>query len=252
MMRAFSLVLVFALLGADPSVLPSPAAVDRVPELVGTWSCRDGHRLPGRLWVRSDRDAYIVDLAIQYPERRLSLHERFRPDNQMHGWRVDTEGQSGFSGIGPAWIGDTWTVDGTVNYPNRGNPAERHVRYERPDDRTLRITRWAGDHPATDVVLCLRGDVPPDESTCIAPNTLAITLAAARPESPAIAAEGTVEILVSLDAASNVVGTKILKSDAAVLNVSALDAARRSLYRTAERDCVPIPSQYVFTVSYSR
>ena len=63
---------------------------------------------------------------------------------------------------------------------------------------------------------------------------------------------GRVEVLVSLDADSHVVATKVRSSSSAILNASALTAARNSTYRTRIVDCVPVAADYVFSVVYTQ
>ena len=90
---------------------------------------------------------------------------------------------------------------------------------------------------------------------CTSPNTAARVIRAAMPQLPAMAQQqgiqGKVEVVVSLDEQSRVVGTKIRSSPSAVLNYSALTAARNSTYRAATVHCVPVAGDYVFTVTYT-
>jgi TonB family protein len=62
---------------------------------------------------------------------------------------------------------------------------------------------------------------------------------------------GTVEVIVSLDAASQVVATRVRSSSSSVLNAAAVAAARASHFRTEMRDCAPIAADYVFRVDFS-
>ncbi len=62
---------------------------------------------------------------------------------------------------------------------------------------------------------------------------------------------GTVEVIVSLDAASRVVATRVRSSASGVLNAAAVAAARASQFRTEVRGCAPIPADYVFRVDFS-
>lgn len=61
---------------------------------------------------------------------------------------------------------------------------------------------------------------------------------------------GIVQVLVSLDADSKVVSATIKASPSVMLNASALSAARRTTYRTAQRDCRPVASDYLFAIDY--
>jgi hypothetical protein len=253
MIRVIAVVLAGALLGASPP--PSPpgsTAGDRVAELTGTWSCRSAYGYPGRLTVSSDGDALAVVDEMRFPSTTRIRHERYRRDASAVGWRAEAEDDYGFAGTGPVWTGLTWRLDGVLRSRRSAGTIPAHVLYERPDDATLRISRWTSN-PSTvsDVELCRRGGVPPDPSICIVPTLPAITLAAAEPEVPPYGSGGTVQVLVSLDADSKVVSAAIKSSPSVTLNASALSAARRSTYRTAQRDCRPVASEYLFTVEYS-
>ncbi|HTD33827.1 MAG TPA: energy transducer TonB, partial [Candidatus Elarobacter sp.] len=90
---------------------------------------------------------------------------------------------------------------------------------------------------------------------CANPNVPATTLNAAQPDTPAIAQQqnisGTVQVIVSLDASSNVIGTKVQSSPSAILNSAALSAARQSKFQTEIRDCKPIAADYIFSVDFT-
>ena len=74
---------------------------------------------------------------------------------------------------------------------------------------------------------------------------------AARPELGPLGGErhvtGIVRVLVSLDAQGRVTDTRIERSDSQLLNRAVLDAAKRSTYQPALRDCTPVPSKYLFS-----
>ncbi len=95
---------------------------------------------------------------------------------------------------------------------------------------------------------------PNVETRCTTPNDVAMVVEAAAPVTPALAMQqgiqGTVRVSVSLDAASKVVGTRILSSPSTLLNEAALSAARRSKYLTAIRDCKPVPIDYILSVEF--
>jgi uncharacterized protein YggE len=61
---------------------------------------------------------------------------------------------------------------------------------------------------------------------------------------------GTVQVVVSLDPGSRVVGTRIQSSPSAILNNAALTAARQSVFQTEIRNCVPIASDVVLNVPF--
>jgi TonB family protein len=80
------------------------------------------------------------------------------------------------------------------------------------------------------------------------------TLHAVEPETPEMAAQqgigGAVNVIVSLDADSRVVGARIQSSPSALLNAAAIAAARASTFRTIVRDCKPVAGDFIFTVVF--
>ncbi|HEX3465073.1 MAG TPA: energy transducer TonB [Candidatus Elarobacter sp.] len=95
----------------------------------------------------------------------------------------------------------------------------------------------------------------PTPQSCQRPNVPATTIRAVEPDTPTIAQQqnisGTVQVIVSLDEQSNIVGTSIQTSPSAVLNNAALAAARQSKFQTEIRDCKPIAARYIFSVEFS-
>lgn len=95
----------------------------------------------------------------------------------------------------------------------------------------------------------------PTPQICVRPNVPATTVRAVEPDTPQIAQQqnisGTVEVIVSLDANSNVTGTRIQSSPSAILNSAALSAARQSKFQTQIRDCKPIPADIIYSVDFS-
>jgi TonB family protein len=91
--------------------------------------------------------------------------------------------------------------------------------------------------------------------SCARPELPAATLHAAEPDTPVIAQQqgisGTVNVIVSLDVQSRVVGTRIQSSPSAALNAAALAAARGSRFRTEIKDCAPVAADYLFSVEFS-
>jgi TonB family protein len=90
---------------------------------------------------------------------------------------------------------------------------------------------------------CARPDIPP------------ATLRAAEPELPALAQQqgigGTVDVVVSLDAASNVIDARVQSSPSRLLDAPALAAASASRFRTEVRDCAPVAAKYLFRVEFA-
>jgi periplasmic protein TonB len=95
----------------------------------------------------------------------------------------------------------------------------------------------------------------PTPQSCARPNVAATTLRAVEPDTPAMAQQqgiqGTVQVIVSLDAASHVTGTRIQSSPSAILNQAAINAAKQSQFQTEIRDCKPIAADYIFSVDFT-
>ena len=89
---------------------------------------------------------------------------------------------------------------------------------------------------------------------CPISNAGPTILRRAAPETPAIAAAqgitGNVDVIVQLDANSNVIGRPVAISGPAVLRYAAISAALASTYRTQITNCAPVPSQYTNTVTF--
>ena len=250
MMRVVGAVVTAALLGASP---PIATTADRVAELSGGWSCRTEYGYPGSLTVSADGDAIVVADETRYPSTTRTRHERYQRDAGSGDWRAESLDDYGFEGGGPAWTGAAWRLDGVMRSRSTGTSVGAHLLYERRDDGTLRVSRWTSNPSgARYVELCRRGGIPPDPSTCVAPDLPAITLTAGEPDVPWLGSEsGTVQVSVALDADSKVVSTKILSSPSAGLTAAALSVARRSTFHTAQRACRAVPSQYLFTVDFN-
>jgi hypothetical protein len=61
---------------------------------------------------------------------------------------------------------------------------------------------------------------------------------------------GNVNVVLQLDSASRVRSMGIMASPSAILNPSALDATRASLFHTQISNCRPMAEKFVFVVSY--
>ena len=94
----------------------------------------------------------------------------------------------------------------------------------------------------------------PTPAPCARPNVAATTLRGARAVAPPMAEQqgiqGSVQVVISLDENSRVVGARIRSSPSAVLNPAALAAARASTFRTEIRDCRPLAADYIYTVEF--
>jgi hypothetical protein len=105
--------------------------------------------------------------------------------------------------------------------------------------------------PAVDA----RDDGPVEPTQCDHPFIAAAVIRAVEPDIPAMAQQqgiaGTVDIAVALGVRNNVEAVAVASSPSAILNASALASARNSVYQTAIAGCKPVPSAYLFSVSYS-
>lgn len=94
----------------------------------------------------------------------------------------------------------------------------------------------------------------PTPAICARPNVAAAIIKPVEPDTPAIAAQqgiyGTVQVVVSLNADSQVTATRIQTSPSAVLNQAALAAARKTTFQTEIRDCRPLAADYIFSVDF--
>ena len=242
-MRALRVLLAIVLLGASPP--PEVPAGDRVPELVGSWTCRNPAGVLSTVTYRTENGAIVAD---EKTPGGAVVHDRFRPE-PGGGWHVDRDtGYVRFSGFGPAWTTGAWVI----------NDSQKHgtvIRYERVVDGTLwRTFSIAGRAPYAGEV-CAKGDVPPDPALCAVSDVPASVVHAMEADPRAAMendAQGRVDVLVSLDAGGRVVNATIKQSASAVLNAASLRSARESTYRPALHDCKPVPSEYTFTVDFFR
>ncbi|HEY6234987.1 MAG TPA: energy transducer TonB [Candidatus Elarobacter sp.] len=95
----------------------------------------------------------------------------------------------------------------------------------------------------------------PTPLSCGRPNVAPATLRAAAPDTPSMAQQqgvtGVVQVVVSLDTQSRIVGTRVQSSPSALLNRAAVNAARDSQFRTEIRNCEPIAADYIFSVDFT-
>jgi TonB family protein len=95
----------------------------------------------------------------------------------------------------------------------------------------------------------------PTPLACARPNVAATTIRPVEPDTPPMAQQqgisGTVQVIVSLNADSKVVGTRVQSSPSSLLNSAALSAARQSTFQTEIRDCKPIAADYIFSVEFN-
>ncbi len=95
----------------------------------------------------------------------------------------------------------------------------------------------------------------PTPLSCARPNVAPATVRAAAPDTPTLAQQqgisGVVQVVVSLDTQSRVVGTHVQSSPSALLNQAALNAARDSQFRTEVKNCEPVAADYIFSVDFT-
>lgn len=259
-MRSLAVLQAVALLAAALVPAPSAAAAapgDQVGTLVGNWTCRDPRGKLTRLAFSANGTALVAHETAPGAGAEVSPPQRYVPDHG--GWLVASVGASRtFSGSAPAWTGATWDIDGSEfaappAYAPR-SVAER-ISYERVDANTIRRTvAYGPEHRFVSGEVCTRGDEPPAPSLCAAHDVPPRVVRAAEPDTPLLAQQqgifGIVRVRVSLDADGMPIAVKVQDSPSAVLNKSAIFAARRSTYEPGLRDCVPVPSDYLFSVSF--
>lgn len=94
----------------------------------------------------------------------------------------------------------------------------------------------------------------PTPAMCARPNLPASVVHAVRGVVSPMAEQqglyGRVDVVVSLDAASRIVGTRVLRSPAGILNQAAITAAQASLFQTEIRNCRTIASDLIYSVDF--
>ena len=101
---------------------------------------------------------------------------------------------------------------------------------------------------------CAR-EAEPAPGACATPLAPARTIQAAVPAPPTTLppqGHAEVRVIVVLDDRSQVMWTRVVRSDWAPFDDAALQAARDSTFRTEIRNCRPVPGEYIFTVRYAR
>lgn len=242
-------------MAATPPPLPSSAVkADHVLGLAGTWTCRavDGSIL--RQTGRRDGDLLDVASDVQSPAgAHFVVDDRFTFDRSAGTWAVRLRGGSpgAAQGTAPPWTGAVWEF-----MTHRTEGPDQRVRYELLPDGDVRLTTA---EPAaalsavwrpTGAELCAPGAEPPPADACVAENFPGVTIEAVRPAIPAPPRlqHGRILVIVSLDEHSDVVAVRIHSSPQEAFNVYALDAARRSIFQTAIRNCKPVAADFVFVI----
>lgn len=242
-----------------PAPFPAVAApADQAGKLLGSWTCRDPRGRLTQLAFGADGTGLVARETAPGAGAEVSPPQRYVPAKA--GWLVTSVGESRtFSGSAPAWTGPTWDIDGrefAAPPAYAPQPVPERISYERIDANTIRRTvAYGPEHRVVGGQVCTRGDEPPSPSLCAAHDVPPRVVRAVEPDTPPLAQQqgisGTVKLIVSLDVDGTPVTIKVRESPSAILNSSAILAARRSAYQPALRDCVPVPSDYLFTVSFS-
>jgi TonB family protein len=251
--RIVSVLLAVVLLGADaPANVPSAApSADRLPALIGNWTCRAPDSTLSTLNVHTDSDAIVADAT----EAGDDVAERFTPDPATGGWRAAVQRRGPWTSLGhaPAWTEQTWTIVATVTrYGTYGNATfSKQTTYDlRPDGTLVRLTSYAGAIEPASGVVCARGNVPPPAEMCAMDDFPPTILHAAQPKIPLNRVNGIVRILVTIDPQGNPIDEKIVESPSSYLNASALSAVKRSRFRPGYHACEPATSTYLFSAEY--
>jgi hypothetical protein len=247
------LVAPLALFGATPSPAPGvpPPAGDRVYALAGSWACRSAEGVIVRSAGVRNGDTVKVHDDVDEAGKRSSFDDRYTFDPAQQRWHV-VSGLGGFSGEAPAWSGNGWTVQGDdVNHV-----ARRMTLDLLPNGdfrRTLFYQNGAGAFVLDTIERCSPGATPPSTGTCIAERYPAATLETTPANGrfiPPNLRHGVVQIVVSLNERSEIVGTRVQSSPDPALNGPALAAARAAKFRTMIMNCKPVGADYIFSVNF--
>jgi hypothetical protein len=125
------------------------------------------------------------------------------------------------------------------------------VSFRKPPDRAAlglilasAILAGCGGNPSAPVI-----------GRCAIPDVEPYVLTAVAPFDPPMAVQegihGPVNVIVSLDARSNVVGAVVQSSPSQLLDAAAIQAAKASTYATRIANCVPVASYIVFVAQFS-
>jgi hypothetical protein len=246
---AYALMLFAATPSPVPAVPGGPAG-DHVYILAGTWTCRTVEGVIVRAGGTRAGDTLTVRNDVERGGKHDSFDDLYVFDPALRRWHVQSA-LGGFGGEASPWTGDSWVVQGQkrdgvdVRMTDELLPGGDFRRTFAYDDKS---PSW---HPFN-VERCTRGSTPPSPDACIAKRYPATTLETVKTEltAPPNSPSGTVQVAVSLDTSSRVVGARILSSPAPELNLAALAEARRTKFRTEIVDCKPIAADYVFSVSF--
>ncbi len=232
---------------------PVPAGGDRVYGLAGTWACRAVEGAIVHSTGVREGDTVKVHDDVDDAGKRASFEDRYVFDAAQHRWHVASD-LGGLHGDASPWLDGTWTIQG-----EDANHVRRRMVLEPLPNGDFRRTLSYEDGPGPFVVLsaerCAAGTTPPPADACIAERYPAATLEAPEPDArfvPNNERRGLVQVVVSLNERSEIVGTRIQTSPFDSLNKPSLDAARAAKFRTAIVNCKPIAADYIFSVRFTR
>lgn len=242
------------LIAATPAPVP-PSGTDHVALLGGTWTCRT---FVGSTFLRTGRrDGDLLDVSGSLRAangQQVNVDDRYTFDRPAQLWhvRLNAGTPSATEGSAPPWTGATWDVS------VHGAPGvDERVRYELLADGSIRRT-FAQPVPATpgawrstSAELCAQGETAPAADACVAQDFPAFTISIGTPPAPAgwKTPGGRVTVVVSLNAQSQVVGTRIQQTPTPALDDYVLQTVQLSRFQTEIRDCKPIATDYVLALT---
>jgi hypothetical protein len=234
---------------ADQAAVPPS---DHVLALAATWSCRSAEGVRVRsAGVRRGDAINVHDDVVDATGKQSSFDDRYTFDPAQQRWHV-VSGLGGFHADASPWTNGTWTVQG-----EDANHVGGRMTLELLPNGDMRRSFFDENSAAVfalqSVELCTPGSTPPPPDACIVPKYPARTLEAAPVNGrfiPRSAYPGLVQIIISLNERSEVVGARVQSSTSDVLNGPALAAARASTFRTAIVNCKPVAADYVFSVIF--
>ncbi len=269
-MRSLVALLAVALLAATPVPVPpvstpppstsSGTSEDRARSLIGSWTCRSPRGELQTLVFRADGDGFTAQGTPRDPNARKPPLEHFAPDGKG-GWQLSTDlgPGRGFLATAPAWSETSWTFDGNLTSSPpiyRASSIPQRITYERIDASTMkRLVSYGPSYRIAGGEVCARGEAPPAAGLCAVSEAPASVVQAVMPDAPAIAQmqgiTGAVHVLVSLDPQGQITNAVVRSSPSVLLNSAALASAKQSKYLPALHDCIPVASQYEYTVEFS-
>lgn len=244
------------LIAAAPTPPPLEPATDHVLMLAGSWTCRTFAGTTLHRIGRRDGDLLDVSGDVQTASGRpFTVDDRYTFDRGTRMWhvRLNAGSAAATEGTAPPWTDATW--DFAVR---SGQGIDERVHFELLADGGIRRSTAQperaspGSWRPTSAELCAHGDAPPPADACVAENFPAFTIAMGTPPTPSVSWEthgGTVVIVVSLNAQSQVIGTHIEQTPTPALNDYVTQTVQMSRFQTEIRDCKPVATDYRFSLT---